>query len=100
MTTRNLKQVLIKRCILNYLKINFKLSNNLKFIVKDRFDNTIVRFYYTKQLRKYELGLMGLGTDPASEPLHIIIPPQAEEIMYTSFCYSDCTEVDLFILLY
>ena len=61
----------------------------------DIIDNSGIKFYYTQKLRKYDLGLMLLGSQFNS--LALQIPPKSNKYTFTSTCYPQCTEVSLWL---
>ena len=52
------------------------------------FDDFAMRFYTTSKLRKHELGVMTLGTDP--DGYSLTIPPGSDRYTVSAHCYSDC----------
>ncbi len=54
-------------------------------------DASGLRLYFTKSLRKFDIGLMILGTNDL--PLAIQIPGQTKSISVTTTCYSECSQV-------
>ena len=56
----------------------------------DIVDNSGIRFYYTEELRKYDLGLLTLGA--AGNPTSIQIPPKSNKFISYSTCYPKCTQ--------
>lgn len=61
------------------------------YFCKARLDNSGMRFYYTQNLRKYDIGVITLGTD--NKKTDITIPPQIEDLKFSSVCYPECTSV-------
>jgi len=51
-------------------------------------DSSGMRFYYTKQLRKYEAGMLFIG---AAVTTSLMIPPNQVDWETTGFCSADCT---------
>ena len=52
-------------------------------------DSSGLRFHYTKQLRKYESGVLLVGADVNRA---MLIPPRQKNWKINSFCSSDCTQ--------
>ena len=52
-------------------------------------DSSGLRFHYTKQLRKYESGVLLVGADVNRA---MLIPPRQKDWKINSFCTSDCTQ--------
>ena len=63
-------------------------SGRFLLLLKGIIDSSGFRFYYTKQLRKYDAGLLlvGAGTDQA-----LMIPPRVKNWEINGFCSSNCT---------
>lgn len=60
--------------------------------VGDRRDSSGVRLYYTPNLRKYDVGVITLGTPgEITQGIDIVIPPRVENFKVTSTCYPECT---------
>ena len=51
-------------------------------------DNSGIRFYYTSDLRKYDVGLLSIGIDPSWRH---IVPPGRKRALSSGHCISDCT---------
>lgn len=51
-------------------------------------DKASLRFYMTKNLKKHELGVLTVGSDPS--PLGMSIPPKIDRFSLKSYCYNDC----------
>jgi hypothetical protein len=56
-----------------------------------RFDSSGVRFYFTKNLRRNELGVVVIQS--FQRPLSSVLPPQSDNLTLTSICYPECTDV-------
>lgn len=52
-------------------------------------DSSGLRFHYTRQLRKYESGVLLVGADVNRA---MLIPPKQRDWKINSFCSSDCTQ--------
>ncbi|CAF0866815.1 unnamed protein product, partial [Brachionus calyciflorus] len=59
-------------------------------LIKNHKDNSGFRFKFTRNLKKYDLGVMGMSVP--TNPLDITIPPNTDSIKMTSICYSECTQ--------
>ena len=59
-------------------------------MILGRFDNSAMRFYFTPNLRKYDLGLLTLGNMGINGPLSFTVPPFTDSITFTSVCYPEC----------
>ena len=51
-------------------------------------DSSGLRFYYTKQLRKYDAGVLQVG---ASATMRLVIPPNETNWEINGFCSEECT---------
>ena len=56
-----------------------------------RVDSSGVRFYFSKNLRKNELGVVVINS--FQRPLSSVLPPQSDNLTLTSICYPECTDV-------
>lgn len=54
-------------------------------------DNSGLRLKLTKNLRKYDLGVMAISA--RTNPLDITIPPKTDQLKISSICYPVCTQV-------
>lgn len=61
--------------------------------VSDRRDSSGIRFYLGKELRKYDLGFLTLGSGASSSGL--AIPPQMERFVVDTYCPSEVTHVGI-----
>ena len=52
-------------------------------------DSSGLRFYHTKQLRKYDAGVMTVG---AMVEDYMVIPPRQESWEATGVCLKECTQ--------
>ena len=52
-------------------------------------DSSGLRFHYTKQLRKYESGVLMVG---ANVNWAMVIPPRQKDWEIKGFCSPDCTQ--------
>ena len=52
-------------------------------------DSSGLRFHYTKQLRKYESGILMVG---ANVNWAMVIPPRQKDWEINGFCSPDCTQ--------
>lgn len=86
----------------DYLKIDqrsyYIFSNRLFFTCnwidlnfKARLDNSGIRLYLTPNLRKDDIGVLTFGA--GSSPWDLQMPPQINDIMFTSACYPECFDV-------
>ena len=57
----------------------------------DRTDSSGMRFYLGNESRKYDLGLLSVGT--AANPYGIVIPPRLDRFLIDSYCTANVTKV-------
>ncbi|XP_065570089.1 dopamine beta-hydroxylase-like isoform X4 [Artemia franciscana] len=55
-------------------------------------DNSGIRLYYTKKLRKHDAGIIELGLEYTDK---MAIPPLQEEFVLSGYCVPECTAVGL-----
>ncbi|CAH3115490.1 unnamed protein product [Porites lobata] len=70
------------------LEVHYDNPQNLEGLI----DSSGLRFHYTKQLRKYESGVLLVGADVNRA---MLIPPRQKNWKINSFCSSDCTQKGL-----
>ena len=52
-------------------------------------DSSGLRFYYTKQVRKYDAGVIMVGADVSTS---LIIPPKQTDWEINGYCSAECTK--------
>ncbi|RNA04066.1 dopamine beta-hydroxylase [Brachionus plicatilis] len=62
----------------------------LDFISKNHREKSGLKFKFTKNLRKYDLGVLSIAV-PTNQ-LDIVIPPRTDSVKLTSICYPECTK--------
>ena len=67
------------------------------FAFSDRKVSSGVRLYVTNKLRQEELGILSIGSGTFYYDLQI--PPQTQNIQFTSACYPECIDVIFFIFV-
>lgn len=70
------------------LEIHYDNPRNVEGMI----DSSGLRFYYTKQLRKYDAGVFQIGAAVSSS---MTIPPGQEDWETSGFCSADCTKESL-----
>ncbi|XP_073252711.1 DBH-like monooxygenase protein 1 [Porites lutea] len=71
-----------------FLEVHYDNPQNLKGMI----DSSGLRFHYTKQLRKYESGVLRVG---ANVNWAVVIPPRQKDWEIKGFCSPDCTQKGL-----
>ncbi|CAF1000533.1 unnamed protein product [Brachionus calyciflorus] len=71
--------------------VDFHFDNSR--LLKNRNVNTGFRFKFTRNLKKYDLGVLAMSV--RTNPLDITIPPNTDLIKMSSVCFSDCTQTFL-----
>ena len=74
--------------IKTFSRIHYSLYNCNRFA--GLMDSSGFRFYYTKQVRKYDTGTMALGHGLFWP--RMFIPPKAKGFQIHSYCGSSCTK--------
>jgi len=67
------------------LEIHYDNPNKVEGMI----DSSGLRFHYTKQLRKYEAGVLFIGADVSNS---LVIPPGQTGWEISGFCSADCTK--------
>jgi len=57
-------------------------------LLKNQFDNSGMRIFYTPKIRKYDIGTMGFG----GVVLGLRLPPGKKSVQHTTFCPADCSQ--------
>lgn len=71
------------------MNVHFRTYGDCLLVMLGMIDSSGLRFHYTKQLRKYEAGVLFIGTDVSRS---LLIPPGQMDWKTTGFCSADCTK--------
>lgn len=55
-------------------------------------DNSGIRYYYTKTLRRFDIGVLEVGVTYSP---NLVIPPQEEDFEWNGLCLPSCTSVSI-----
>lgn len=62
----------------------------MSLVALDWVDSSGLRLWYTKQLRKYDAGVMEIGLEYTDK---MAIPPGQKSFTLTGYCIAQCTAV-------